>query len=159
LLNTFLFKLLKGGINIKINELFKYVGLIVSIISLYISYKRYKIKKDDNFKKNEERYEVYSKIKKLLYHIKTEKILLTLDLDNFKNLIHNCNIIFNKDINNYLNDIYINIKELQEILVLDFILSNNYRKTIILPREKEIQLIKWFSDHYEIIDKKFSKYL
>jgi len=150
---------LKGGINIKINELFKYVGLIVSIISLYISYKRYKIKKDDNFKKNEERYEVYSKIKKLLYHIKTEKILLTLDLDNFKNLIHNCNIIFNKDINNYLNDIYINIKELQEILVLDFILSNNYRKTIILPREKEIQLIKWFSDHYEIIDKKFSKYL
>ena len=150
---------MKGGINIKINELFKYVGLIVSIISLYISYKRYKIKKDDNFKKNEERYEVYSKIKKLLYHIKTEKILLTLDLDNFKNLIHNCNIIFNKDINNYLNDIYINIKELQEILVLDFILSNNYRKTIILPREKEIQLIKWFSDHYEIIDKKFSKYL
>jgi len=134
---------------------------IVGLITLYIAYQqyiinRYKLRLDLYNK----RYKIYLKLKEFLYHIKTEKRTVELDLDNMIKIMdrNSIGLIFDVDINSYLNDIYSNIEELQSILK-NVLLSNDYEKNIILPCEKEEQLFKWFEDHYKFIDEKFSKYL
>ena len=131
---------------------------LIAILTAYIAYQQHKTNKNRlRFELYDKRFEIYLSVKTLISQIVMEANISRDRALQFAIETREAEFLFDKEIFDYLNEIYKKALELHAIHIQHELLSSEDKRAEL--NDRIFKLVRWFDTQVEVVSEKFSKYL